>query len=150
MEQPPALTQMQLPTDNISNHLIFEVHSYPSLNDGLTSALESIDQMMTAVETNLASKGAPVIFGEWGVPDDEKEKDYTDKNAAMLAFAQYFVEQAKEKGFGTFYWMGLSDGSHRNVPEFNQEDLVKAIVKGYYVLSVLLAMPPSDILNPSI
>ena len=125
------LTQMQLPTDNISNHLIFEVHSYPSLNDGLTSALESIDQMMTAVETNLASKGAPVIFGEWGVPDDEKEKDYTDKNAAMLAFAQYFVEQAKAKGFGTFYWMGLSDGASRSVPEFNQTDLKDAIVKGY-------------------
>jgi hypothetical protein len=28
--------------------------------------------------------------------------------------------------------MGLSDGNHRSVPEFNQEDLVKAIVKGYY------------------
>ena len=126
------LTQMALPTDNAAGHIIFEVHSYPSLNDGLSSAKSSIDQMMTAVETNLASKGAPVIFGEWGVPDDEKENDYTNKNADMLAFAQYFVEQAKEKGFGTFYWMGLSDGSHRSVPEFNQEDLVKAIVKGYY------------------
>jgi len=126
------LTQMALPTDNVAGHIIFEVHSYPSLKSGLSSAKSSIDQMMTAVETNLASKGAPVIFGEWGVPDDEKENDYTNKNADMLAFAQYFVEQAKEKGFGTFYWMGLSDGSHRSVPEFNQEDLVKAIVKGYY------------------
>ena len=126
------LTKMVLPTDNAAGHIIFEVHSYPSLNDGLSSTKSSIDQLMTAVETNLASKGAPVIFGEWGVPDDEKEKDYTEKNADMLAFAQYFVEQAKEKGFGTFYWMGLSDGSHRSVPEFNQEDLVKAIVKGYY------------------
>ena len=121
------LTQMALPTDNAAGHIIFEVHSYPSLNDGLSSAKGSIDQMMTAVETNLASKGAPVIFGEWGVPDDEKEKDYTEKNADMLAFAQYFVEQAKAKGFGTFYWMGLSDG-----PEFNQTDLKSAIYKGYY------------------
>ncbi len=126
------LTQMQLPTDAAAGHLIFEVHSYPSLNDGLSSAKSSIDQMMTAVESNLASKGAPVIFGEWGVPDDEKENDYTNKNADMLAFAQYFVEQAKAKGFGTFYWMGLSDGSHRSVPEFNQTDLKDAIYKGYY------------------
>ncbi|MBR3471715.1 MAG: cellulase family glycosylhydrolase [Prevotella sp.] len=126
------LTQMQLPTDAAAGHLIFEVHSYPSLNSGLSSAKSSIDQMMTAVETNLASKGAPVIFGEWGVPDDEKEKDYTEKNADMLAFAQYFVEQAKAKGFGTFYWMGLSDGQHRSVPEFNQSDLKDAICRGYY------------------
>ena len=126
------LTQMQLPTDNATGHLIFEVHSYPSLNDGLSSAKSSVDQMMTAVETNLASKGAPVIFGEWGVPDDEKENDYTNKNSEMMDFAQYFVEQAKAKDFGTFFWMGLSDGTHRSVPEFNQPDLVEAMAKGYY------------------
>ena len=126
------LTQMALPTDNAAGHIIFEVHSYPSLNDGLSSAKGSIDQMMTAVETHLASKGAPVIFGEWGVPDDEKENDYTNKNADLLAFAQYFVEQAKAKGFATFFWMGLSDGTHRSVPEFNQADLKDAIYKGYY------------------
>ncbi len=28
--------------------------------------------------------------------------------------------------------MGLSDGEHRSVPKFNQQDLVDAIVKGYY------------------
>lgn len=126
------LTQMLLPTDNVADHLIFEIHSYHSLNDGLNSAKSSIDQMMTAVETNLACKGAPVIFGEWGVPDDEKEKDYTNKNADMLAFAQYFVEQAKAKCMATFYWMGLSDGQHRSVPEFNQSDLKDAICRGYY------------------
>ena len=126
------LTKMVLPTDNAVGHIIFEVHSYPSLKSGLSSAKSSIDQMMTAVETNLASKGAPVIFGEWGVPDDEKENDYTNKNADLLAFAQYFVEQAKAKGFATFFWMGLSDGTHRSVPEFNQADLKDAIYKGYY------------------
>jgi hypothetical protein len=66
------------------------------------------------------------------VPDDEKENDYTNKNADLLAFAQYFVEQAKAKGFATFFWMGLSDGTHRSVPEFNQADLKDAIYKGYY------------------
>ncbi len=126
------LKQMQLPTDNASGHLIFEVHSYPSLNNGLNSAKSSIDQMMAAVEAHLASKGAPVIFGEWGVPDDENENDYTNKNADMQAFVRYFVEQAKARGFGTFYWMGLSDGNHRSVPEFNQPDLVEAMAKGYY------------------
>ena len=50
----------------------------------------------------------------------------------MLAFARYFVEQAKANNMGTFYWMGLSDGQHRSVPEFNEADLKDAIIKGYY------------------
>ena len=126
------LTQMQRPEDNVEDHIIFEVHSYPSLANGLSSTKASVNNMMDAIEQYLVSKGAPVIFGEWGVPDDERETDYTEKNSEMLAFAQYFVEQAKARGFATFHWMGLSDGDSRSVPEFNEQDLVDAIVKGYY------------------
>ena len=50
----------------------------------------------------------------------------------MLSFYRYFIEQTKKAGIGTFHWMGLSDGDHRSVPEFNQADLVEAIIKGYY------------------
>ena len=124
------LKEMKLPEDNVSDHIIFEVHSYPSLKSGLSSAKSSINQIMSAVETHLASKGAPVIFGEWGT--ENYDTDYDNRHNDMLAFAQYFVEQAKTRGFGTFYWMGLSDGSHRSVPEFNQPDLVEAMAKGYY------------------
>lgn len=124
------LQQMQLPTDNVADHLIFEVHAYPGLAGGLSNAKSSINQIMSAVETHLASKGAPVIFGEWGTAN--YDTDYDNRHNDMLAFAQYFVEQAKAKGFATFYWMGLSDGTHRSVPEFNQADLKDAIYKGYY------------------
>lgn len=124
------LQQMQLPTDHVADHLIFEVHAYPGLAGGLSNAKSSINQMMSAVETHLASKGAPVIFGEWGT--ENYDTDYDNRHDDMLAFAQYFVEQAKAKGFATFYWMGLSDGTHRSVPEFNQTDLKDAIYKGYY------------------
>ena len=58
--------------------------------------------------------------------------DYEYRHDDMVAFVQYFVEQTKAKGIGTFYWMGLSDGEHRSVSEFNQQNLVDAIVKGYY------------------
>ena len=124
------LQQMQLPTDNVADHLIFEVHAYPGLAGGMSNAKSSINQIMSAVETHLASKGAPVIFGEWGT--ENYDTDYDNRHNDMLAFAQYFVEQAKAKGFATFYWMGLSDGTHRSVPEFNQADLKDAIYKGYY------------------
>ena len=123
------LKEMKLPEDNVSDHIIFEVHSYPSLGGGLSSTKTSVTNMLDAIETHLLSKGAPVIFGEWGTGDGS---DYENRHDDMVAFVQYFVEQTKAKGIGTFYWMGLSDGEHRSVPEFNQQDLVDAIVKGYY------------------
>lgn len=123
------LKEMKLPEDNVSDHIIFEVHSYPSLGGGLSSTKTSVTNILDAIEAHLLSKGAPVIFGEWGTGDGS---DYENRHDDMVAFVQYFVEQTKAKGIGTFYWMGLSDGEHRSVPEFNQQDLVDAIVKGYY------------------
>ena len=122
------LTQMKRPTDNVSDHLIFEVHTYIDVKN-ISNAKKEVDQMIRDVKTNLASKGAPVIFGEWGTTT---ENGYDNYRSNMLACARYFVEQAKANGMGTFYWMGLSDGSHRSVPEFNQQDLKDAIIKGYY------------------
>lgn len=123
------LKQMKRPDDSTDGHIIFEVHSYTDLASGLSSAKNSVTKMMSNVRTNLASKGAPVIFGEWGSTNGD---DYANRHDNMLSFARYFVEQAKANDFGTFYWMGLSDGEARSVPEFNQPDLVEAIVKGYY------------------
>lgn len=122
------LKQMKLPKDDNEGHLIFEVHSYPDVSN-LTKAKTEIRATLTNLKKNLASKGAPIIFGEWGASSGSA---YDDHRANMLAFAQYFVEQTKAAGMGTFYWMGLSDGAHRTVPEFNQADLVDALVKGYY------------------
>ena len=85
--------------------------------------------MIRDVKTNLTAKGAPVIFGEWGT---STENGYDSYRSNMLAFARYFVQQATINGMATFYWMGLSDGEHRSVPEFNQKDLVEALRTGYY------------------
>ncbi len=122
------LKNMKLPTDDVSGHLIFEVHTYLEVKN-LTSVKNEVDQMIRDIKTHLVSKGAPVIFGEWGTLT---ENGYSNYRSNMLAFARYFVEQAKANGMGTFYWMGLSDGEHRSVPEFNQTDLKEAIIKGYY------------------
>lgn len=123
------LKEMNLPDDSSEDHIIFEVHSYPYLAGGLSGAKNSVRQIMNDVKTHLASKGAPVIIGEWGTSDGE---DYSKRRNDVLAFARDFVEQAKANDIATFHWMGLSDGDSRTVPEFNQPDLVDAIVKGYY------------------
>lgn len=122
------LKEMTLPTDGVSNHLIFEVHTYLDVKN-LTSAKNEVNQTIRDLKSNLVQKGAPVIFGEWGTTTDNAYENYRSN---MLAFARYFVEQAKANGMATFYWMGLSDGEHRSVPEFNQTDLRDAIIKGYY------------------
>ena len=122
------LKQMKLPEDAAKDHLLFEIHSYLDVKN-LNNAKKEVDQMISDVKTNLMSKGAPVIFGEWGT---STENGYESYRSNMLAFARYFVQQATINGIGTFYWMGLSDGNHRSVPEFNQKDLVEALRTGYY------------------
>ena len=122
------LKLMKLPTDSVSNHLIFEVHTYLDVKN-LNNVKSEVNRMIRDLKNNLASKGAPVIFGEWGTSTDG---GYDNYRSNMLAFARYFVEQAKTNNMGTFYWMGLSDGNSRSVPEFNQSDLKDAIIKGYY------------------
>jgi aryl-phospho-beta-D-glucosidase BglC (GH1 family) len=122
------LKQMKLPDDSAEDHLVFEIHSYPDISN-LDNAKKELRTAIGNIKSNLEAKGAPVIFGEWGVSSSTA---YSDNRASLLSFARYFVEQSKAAGIGTFYWMGLSDGKHRSVPEFNQADLVDAIVKGYY------------------
>ena len=101
-----------------------------------------MNQTISDIKKHLASKGAPVIFGEWGTSTD---KGYDNYRSNMLAFARYFVEQAKANDIGTFYWMGLSEGEHRSVPEFNQADLKDAIIKGYYGEDGFSGITPNSI-----
>lgn len=153
------LKEMKYPTDEAgAGHIIFQVHTYPSLvkddkvtNRTLKSIQDEIDDMIDAWKTYLVSKGAPVIVGEWGTSNvDAKVTDYDARRALMLKFAEYFVKQCKDNDIATIYWMGLSDGEHRSVPEFNQPDLKDAIIKGYYGeggysgVSPLIYKPQSD------
>ena len=145
------LKEMKYPTDEAgAGHIIFQVHTYPSLVDDnknnrpISKIKEEIDEMINAWKTYLVSKGAPVIVGEWGTSNVDARR------ALMLKFAEYFVQQCKDNDIATIYWMGLSDGEHRSVPEFNQPELKDAIIKGYYGeggysgVSPLIYKPQSD------
>ena len=122
------LKQMALPKDSTEGHVIFEVHCYPGV-DKLSETKTGVNTLIRYWKTYLLSKGAPLIIGEWGT---STENAYEKYRSNYLNFARYFIEQTKAAGIGTFHWMGLSDDEHRLVPEFNQQDLVDAIVKGYY------------------
>ena len=123
------LKEMLLPNDPAGEgHIIFEVHSYPEVKN-LNNAKNELQNNINDLKKYLVKKGAPVIFGEWGT---STEKAYENYRNNMLEFARYFVKQTKQAGMGTFYWMGLSDGTDRDNPVFTQPDLVDAIAKGYY------------------
>ena len=133
------LKYMKRPNDEVENHIIFEVHSYLDIKD-LNDTKNVVNQMISALKSYLVAKGAPVIIGEWGT---NVENGYALYRQNMLSFARYFVEQTKANDIGTIFWMGLSDGDHRSVPEFNQLDLKDAIIKGYYGDQGYTAIRPS-------
>lgn len=138
------LKAMELPDDAVANHLIFQVHTYPSLTQGLNAAKEEVNATIEAIITHLVSKGAPVIFGEWGTSGGS---DYTDRHDDVLAFADYFVRTCKANGIGTFLWMGLSDGLYRSDPTFSQPDLAQTIAKAYHGDNYEGKYPVKDVNN---
>lgn len=136
------------PLDNVakpedSNHIIFGVHTYPSIYktlDGVTQNRstaeihEIVDNMIGKLNTAIVNKyHSPIIFGEWGTSlVDAAQTDYDLRRECMFEFVDYMVKQAKQSGMATFYWMGLSDRINRSYPAFNQPDLAEAILKAYY------------------
>nr|AFO64636.1 glycosyl hydrolase 5 [uncultured bacterium] len=127
---PDAMAHLELPEE--SNHIIFQIHSYPNWKDK-SNAKNEIDYLISNIKSNLLNR-APVIIGEyatfttWPSTIDYYE---TDREVALYAM-DYLVKNAKEEGIGTFYWMGLSDGSARNLPAFNQADLAETLAKAYH------------------
>lgn len=137
------LKEMKLPQDNAQNHLIFEIHSYLDVTN-LSNVKKEVDDMITKLNNHLASKGAPVIFGEWGTSNVDAGTDYIDRRENMIAFMRYFIEKCKENHIGTFYWMGLSDGMPRSLPAFQQPDLVEAMTQAFYGDSFQAMIPTVD------
>ena len=137
------IVKMEKPEE--SNHIIFEVHTYPPIvdkdNNGNITGLRpmekirgQIDYMISNMKTYFVNRyGSPVIFGEWGTSNvDANPTDYDTRPEYMFQFVDEFVKKTKENGMATFYWMGLSNGSNRGIPQFNQADLAEKILKSYY------------------
>ena len=139
------LKELKYPDDPAGDgRIIFQVHAYPSLvntdnsgnitsNRTFASIKSELDEMIDAWKTYLVSKGAPVILGEWGTSNVDKDvTDYDARRELMFQFCDYLVKQCKANDIGTFYWMGLTDGMARFYPAFSQPDLAKTILQAYY------------------
>jgi len=130
--------KMQKPED--SNHIAFEIHTYPPIVDDTLRSMEyiarQIDYMVSNIDTFFVQRyNAPVIIGEWGTSNVDAgsgKTDYDLHREHMFNFVDYFVQKMKENDIATFYWMGLSDKTNRSLPAFNQADLAERILKAYY------------------
>ena len=123
------------PSDNTKSHLIVQVHDYPNIEGGIANVKNEIDDMIVAWNTNIISKGIPMILGEWGSANVDKgdgKTDYDVRKDVLFEFVDYMVQKCKENNVATFYWMGLTDGAFRAQPLFSQPDLAERIVKAYY------------------
>lgn len=125
-----AMKALELPEE--SKHIAFQIHNYPDWQSE-SHARELVDYLISTIKTNLISKGAPVIIGEYSTLCTYPERDWYDVNRKVALYAMdYFIKKTKEAGIGTFFWMGLSDGASRSVPSFNQPDLAETLAKAYH------------------
>ena len=119
-----------------AGHMIVEVHAYPTIqNRTITDIKKEVDGMIKILHDNFGSKNYPVIFGEWGtsnVDAGDGKNDYDARKSLMFQFCEYFVQATKDKGMGTFYWMGMTDGPYRAIPAFTQPDLAECVAKAYH------------------
>lgn len=119
------LMNMKMPVDKVDDHILFQVHSYPMIDD-LASMESEVNQMLDDLETYLVSLGGPVIVGEWGTFSENPSLEN------YCHYARWFVSECKRRGIGTFHWMSISDGMYRSIPCFSSPEIAEAIVKGYH------------------
>ncbi len=138
------LSRLTFPKDDVKDHLIVQVHDYPNIEYGIDNAKTEFDDMVAAWNTNILSKGIPMILGEWSTSNVDKgpgKTDYDVRKEAFFEFADHVVKTCKENEVATFYWMGLTDGASRSLPAFNQPDLAKQLIKSYYGSSADFKFP---------
>jgi len=129
------------------DHLFFEFHYYPTLDNGLSTAEADLDDVLAAAEEYLTSQGVPVIIGEWGTFTNNQfgtNSDYSSNKDNLFDFTEYLITKTKDKNIPTFLWMCLSDGVARSVPYFNQPDFAEKIVASYYGSSEGYEYPSID------
>ena len=134
------LVMMELPEDVVENHLLFEVHTYPNI-DNLNAARSEVADMILNLKKHLVAKGAPVIIGEWG---NSSERPSLDNK---IAFITDFVEQVKAADMGLCYWMGITDGVARQVPAFSEPECAKAMLQAFHGTDFQPELPTMDAVN---
>ena len=130
-----ALVAFRLPEDTVDGHLMAEVHSYAPYNFAFDTAHpqtvfddacdREVRSIIDGLNTYLVSKGIPCVLGEFGA-------DTANRSEAELAKqASCYVSAAAKYNIPCYYWMGLSNGDDRKVPQWTMPALKNALIKAY-------------------
>jgi endoglucanase len=135
-----GLAPFVVPTDNVSGHLIAEIHSYDPYNWLATAGTwgteqsQSITNMFTRLNNKFVSQGIPVIIGECGIigTNDVDINMIKEKREEAGKHIADVIRQGKALNIPAFYWMTIIDGTDRSVPQWTIPEMVEAMKKAYY------------------
>jgi len=109
-----AVDGLVLPNDTAANSLIVSIHAYTPYNFALntsaafntwsssnSSDTSAIVNALTPAYTKFVTKGIPVIMGEFGAMNKNND-------AAREAWAEYYVQQARNRQIPCFWWDNAS------------------------------------------
>jgi len=114
------LAQFEIP--EAPGHIAVEIHSYWDASK-FDSQKADIDRLFSNINSFLQRRlGVPVIIGEWGGGSSVDSDD-------NVRFVSYFVSKAMQNGVAPLYWMGLSDGQDRSVPQWTMPKTKDAIIQ---------------------
>jgi endoglucanase len=124
-----AVTYMEMPTDNVPNRLIVEVHYYDpwdfcgeagnsfkylwgSAFSGAGKSLygqeDFVDRQLGQMKTHFVDKNIPVILGEYGAnirtTSLANDRQRSDNRTSRNSYLRYVTAAAKSAGIAPFYW----------------------------------------------
>ena len=133
-----ALKDFELPMDTVEGHLLAQVHSYApyrfafATDSPQTVFDDACDRevraIMDGVGKNLVGRGIPCILGEFGTDTGDQEPR---AEAELAKQGACYVSQAAKYNIACFYWMTLSNGEDRKVPQWTTPDLKDALLKAW-------------------
>jgi aryl-phospho-beta-D-glucosidase BglC (GH1 family) len=147
-----------MPTDQIANRLMVEVHYYSPYQfclmsedaswgnmfyywgNGYHSSIDpsrnatwgeesDLNNYFSMMQTKFVSKGIPVIIGEFGAYKRTGIQDQALHNASIEYFNKYVVQSARSHGMIPYYW-DIGGLIDRNSGAIKDQSLLNAIMQG--------------------
>jgi len=123
---------LKIPKDKVEGHIVAGFHCYiEGLNSDGEVNYDELDKYVAIWKDALLDKDIPLVIGEWEAGNTSKL--YNKDKEKGLAYARYFMQQARKYQYAACHWAGpVTSGKLRSYPAVLDEEHVKAIMKGYY------------------
>ena len=136
----PSLEKFVLPSDNVSNHLIVQVHSYlpaefvTAKTTGRAEYYDSdeaeIDEMFNTLRIQLLNRGYPVVMGEYGAYR-KKLADGTYNDEHRARHAAVYTSKALKLGIAPIYWYNPMEWGDRSSGRWTYPVVKDALINAY-------------------